>query len=108
MEKLMEKLLAMLKPEQICGVCILITVFIWFYANSVFASSDEFNQLKRRVDISAKIDLAQEIRRYQALFCASHDEEPILQALERLQTDYISIAGTRYPAARCADGRVTR
>ena len=57
-------------------------------------------QLKERVDVSARIALAQEIRLYQAAACRNGGDNTYI-TLERLQAEYAKITGARYPEARC-------
>jgi hypothetical protein len=76
-----------------------------------FARATEVTELRRQVaelksstDISARINLANEIRLYQRTLCAAQDKDAIERVIERLQTDYERLAGSRYPDRPCPSG----
>ena len=61
----------------------------------------EVADLKSSADIAARISLSQEIRLYQRGLCTAPNREAIERAIERLQTDYERIVGSRYPDRSC-------
>jgi hypothetical protein len=58
-------------------------------------------QLKTNSDISARINLSQEIRTWQRTLCTAQDKSPIERQIERLQGEYQAIVGIRYPDYPC-------
>jgi hypothetical protein len=71
---------------------------------SGFARADDVKQLQQRVDISAQLNLATEIRVQVRARCAVTDsatKESITRYIDDLQRQYKQIAGDRYPEAPC-------
>ena len=60
-------------------------------------------QLKTSSEISARINLSQEIRTWQRALCTAPDrDKPAIERLiERLQGEYQDITKTRYPDVPC-------
>lgn len=70
-----------------------------------FARADDVNQLQRRVDISAQLTLAAEIRVQVRARCTVADQttkEAITRYIDDLQRQYKAIAGDRYPEGSCS------
>lgn len=73
--------------------------------DSGFATSSDVRQLKQRVDISAQLSLAAEIRVQVRARCAVADQsmkEAITHYIDDLQRQYKEIAGDRYPEPGCS------
>ena len=86
----------------------LLIAMVFAYSPRGFATTDDleaFKQtvslLKERVDVSARIALAQEIRLYQAQACGTGSKDHVYIAIERLQAEYSRITGARFPEGRC-------
>lgn len=86
------------------GLCVVIsyTPFGFARAADLAAVQNDMRQLKHRVDVSARIALAQELRLYQRELCVATNKEAIYNIIERLQLEYSAITGTRYPLQGCA------
>jgi hypothetical protein len=69
-----------------------------------FAAAADLERLQARIDISARISLAQELRVQMRARCLAHDSEiraSIERLIETLQVQYVSITGDRYHDSGC-------
>lgn len=70
-----------------------------------YANAEDVDQLKQTVEISARINLAQELRMHMRSRCQTQDErfrDSLERTIESLQAQYSKLTGSRYPDQRCA------
>ena len=70
-------------------------------ASEVAEVRQQLAQLKTSSEISARINLSQEIRTWQRAWCTAQDKSPIERQIERLQAEYQALVGSRYPDNPC-------
>lgn len=88
----------------LAGIMVYIIWSLGLLGFSGFARADDVKQLQQRVDISAQLNLATEIRLQVKARCAVADQatkESITRYIDDLQRQYKQIAGDRYPEASC-------
>lgn len=90
-----------LTPGQLCVSCLIVTVGFAYIFSTGYVRADDFKELKARVDLSAQLQLAAEIRAQSAICRAIPDKEPIRRVIEQLQLQYRQITGERYPENPC-------
>lgn len=69
-----------------------------------FAKAADMEALQRTVLVSARINIAQEIRVQVRAWCAVSDQsvkDAIARTLDTLQDEYQRVAGSRYPQPGC-------
>jgi hypothetical protein len=91
----------MVRPEQVCGLCVMATLFGAVWAATSFASHDDVAALRNRIDLSAQLNLAAEIRVQVRLRCVVPDKEPLTRTIDKLQKEYRDITGLLYPEGNC-------
>jgi len=69
-----------------------------------FAYAGDVEKLQRTVNLSAQLNLAQEIRSQTVAKCRSQDQqvkEALARYIETLQQEYAALTNTRYPEPPC-------
>lgn len=91
-----------LSPSQLCVTCLVATLAFGYVFSTRYVKAGDFSELKSRVDLSAQLQLAAEIRAQTGLCQAIQDKEAIRRIIEQLQSQYRAIAGERYPVQVCS------
>lgn len=72
------------------------------WATTTFATNNDVRLLQARIDLSAQLQLAAEIRLQSLVRCTSPDKEAITRTIDKLQVEYKAITGDRYPEGSCS------
>lgn len=88
----------------ICGLILYVLWTLGMLGVPGFARAADVDQLQKRVDISAQLNLATEIRIQVRTRCQVPDQaskDSITRYIDDLQRQYKEITGDRYPEASC-------